>query len=171
LGIDTDAGFDAANNSSNIGLGIDFGSGDTLWGTALGRTLRQIDVDVGVSPFAGTTAGNFGADQGVPTSVTLVGVDPAAGLLAGVDIVTGPDQVQLYDISTGTPVLFDTEVLTTDNANANGVGAVAFGDGKLFVLDSNNGIHAYSVVQAIPEPGTLSLLGLGALALLVARRW
>lgn len=169
-GVDTDVGVNAADNSSDIGLGVDFGSGNTLWGTALGRSLRQVDLNVGTSPFSGTTIGNFGADQGVPTSVTLVGVDPSTGLLAGVDIVTGPDKVALYDISTGTPILLDTETLTTDTANANGVGAVAFGDGKLFVLDANNGIHAYSVVQAIPEPGTLALLGLGAFGLLLGRR-
>ncbi|MBK9140458.1 MAG: DUF4623 domain-containing protein [Verrucomicrobia bacterium] len=161
LPIDTDAG------DGDIGLGVAFGSGNTFWGTALGRTLRHIDVNVGVSPFAGTSVGNFGAADGVPTSVTIIGVDVANGWLAGIDLIAGPDKVHLFDISGGTPVLLDTETLPVDNANINGVGSVAFGGGKLFVLDTNNGLHAY---QVIPEPGTYALLGLGLGALWLLRR-
>lgn len=157
-GIATDAGFSASDNSSNIGLGVAFGEGNTFWGTALGRSLKHISVDVGVSPFSGTTIGNFGDAEGVSPSITLIGVDTSLGLLAGVELVTGADKVHLFDISSGTPVLLDTKTLTVDNANVNGVGAVAFGDGKLFVLDCNNGIHAY---QLVPEPSTYALIGLG----------
>jgi hypothetical protein len=43
-------------------------------------------------------------------------------------------------------------------------------DGSMvFVVAPNNGVQAYRVVN-IPEPGTLSLLGLGILALLAHRR-
>ncbi|MCX8107673.1 MAG: DUF4623 domain-containing protein [Verrucomicrobiae bacterium] len=161
-GIATDAGASASDNSSNIGLGIAFGQGNSFWGTALGRTLRHINVNTGVLPFSGTTVGNFTADNGVPTAITLIGVEPMLGLLAGVELVTGPDKVHLFDISSGTPVLLDSETLTVDNANANGVGSVAFGGNKLFVLDCNNGIHAY---QIVPEPSTIGLIGLGLAAL------
>jgi len=166
-GIATDAGASASDNSSNIGLGVAFGEGNTFWGTALGRSLRHIGVDVGVSPFAGTTVGNFTDAEGVPLNVTLIGVDTSLGLLAGVELVTGPDKVHLFDISSGTPVLLDTETLTVDNANLNGVGAVAFGGDKLFVLDCNNGVHAY---QLVPEPSTYVLIGLGVGALWLVRQ-
>lgn len=166
-GITTDAGFNASDGSSDIGLGVAFGAGNSFWGSALGRTLRHIDVDIGVSPFAGTTVGNFGVDEGVPTSVTMIGVDVGLNLVAGVDLVTGADKVHLFDVSSGTPVLIDTETITSDNANVNGVGAVAFGGGKLFVLDCNNGIHAYDLV---PEPSTYVMIGLGVGALWLARR-
>jgi hypothetical protein len=161
LPIDTDAG------DGDIGLGVALGSGNTFWGTALGRTLRHIDVNTGVSPFAGTTVGNFGAADGVPTSLTIIGVDVAHGWLAGIDLVAGPDKVHLFDIKGGTPVLLDTETLPVDNTNGNGVGSVAFGGGMLFVLDTNNGLHAF---QVIPEPSTYALLGFGLGALWWVRR-
>jgi hypothetical protein len=153
--------------AGDIGLGLDFGAGDTFWATAGGRTLRHIDVDTGGIPFAGTTVGNFGAAEGVPISVVFVGTDPANGLLGALDLAVGPDLLNLFDISTGTPALLDTEILTVDNANANGTGMIVFADDFLYLLDSNNGIHAF---QIVPEPGTWALVGLGGLVLLSIRR-
>ncbi len=34
----------------------------------------------------------------------------------------------------------------------------------------NNGLHGLEIVQVVPEPATLGLLGAGAMGLLVARR-
>jgi hypothetical protein len=45
--------------------------------------------------------------------------------------------------------LLDSEVLPADNANGNGVGSVDFGESILYVLDTNNGLAAFTV---IPEP-------------------
>jgi hypothetical protein len=69
---------------------------------------------------------------------------------------------QLYDIS-GSPLLLDSKLTAQgnpDNANANGTGALDFGRGTLFALDSNNGISAFSI-SVVPEPQTLALLALG----------
>jgi len=153
----------------DMGLGLAFGSGDSFWATASGRTLRQISVDSsGAPPFPGTTVGNFGEAEGVPLSINFVGTDPNAGFLGAVQLVDGPDLFHLFAINAwGTPVLMDTETLTANNANVNGTGSIAFGGGKAFVLDSNNGIHAYDV---IPEPATWALGLLGAFAFLGLRR-
>jgi hypothetical protein len=153
--------------AGDIGLGLTVGSGDTFWGTAGGRSLRHISVDATGVPLVGNTVGNFGATEGIPTSLTALGSDPAAGLLAGMDLLTGPDVLRLYDVSTGTPLLLDSETLPVDNANANGTGAIGFYGGNVYFLDSNNGLYAFAL---IPEPGTIALGVVGGLALLAYRR-
>lgn len=157
----------------DMGLGLAFGEGNTFWATASGRTLRQIAVDAsGAPPLPGTTVGNFGEAEGVPLSINFVGTAPddalLGGMLGALQVVDGADLFHLYAINAwGTPVLMDTETLTADNPNVNGTGSIAFGGGKAFVLDSNNGIHAYDV---IPEPATWALGLLGAFAFLGLRR-
>jgi hypothetical protein len=72
--------------------------------------------------------------------------------------------VRLYDIADpDNPVLLDTKNLTTALvANGNGTGDLKFGNGMLYVLNTNNGIQAFNV---IPEPASLALLtGMAAAA-------
>ena len=84
----------------------------------------------------------------------------AAGLQALGDQYVDPDN----------PVLLDTKNLTTAFvANGNGTGDLKFGNGMLYVLNTNNGIQAFNVV---PEPGAFLLLLLGGplLSMLFRRR-
>jgi hypothetical protein len=137
---------DAANGE--LGLGIAFGAGDTFWAKSSGTALRHIGFDlVGGT---GTTLETFGTGV-FPGAITTLGVDAAHNRLAGLSLET-PDNVRLYDIAdlgVG-PVWLDTEFLATDNANANGTGSLDFGGGKLFALDSNNGLAAYCLQNAPP---------------------
>jgi hypothetical protein len=158
--VQTDASGAAASNGP-FGLGAAFGAGDTFWGkSSSGTPLREVDFNLGTG--VGTTAQSIGD---LPSTLWVLGVDRVNGLLAGIDMTT-PDQVRLYDISDFAAVL-DSELLPSDNANLNGTGAVDFGGGMLFVLDSNNGLAAFGVV---PEPSTVALLITGAAALLFFRR-
>lgn len=43
-------------------------------------------------------------------------------------------------------------------------------EGNIFVYDSAKGLHQYQDTSIVPEPGTVALIGLGALALLFRRR-
>ena len=52
-----------------------------------------------------------------------------------------------------------------DLANANAVGSVDFGNGRVYALDANNGIIAFTVTQ-VPEPSTYALLLAGVMGLL-----
>src|SRR5690606_4341801 len=55
------------------------------------------------------------------------------------------DNVRLYDVSDLDigPLMRDQEAFTSQNANANGTAATAFGGHYLFAVDSNNGIKAF----------------------------
>jgi hypothetical protein len=136
---------DAPNG--DFGLGIAFGAGDTFWGKAGGTGLRYISYDA----FAGTGTTLQSYDTNVfPGAVTVLGVDPARNYLAGLSLET-PDNLRLYDIENlaNPPVWLDTEFFPTDNANANGTGAIVFGGDNIFTLDSNNGLMALAVKPRI----------------------
>jgi hypothetical protein len=147
-------------------LGVAFGPGDTVYGKQTGvGNLEYSTFDL-----AGTATRNAGAPFALTTTnETALDVDPTNTLLATVEFNTSI--VRLYDISNPavSPVLLDTETLIgTSNANANGSGAVAFGNGMLWVLNTNNGIQAFNVV--IPEPASLGIVAMAGAALLARRR-
>ena len=61
------------------------------------------------------------------------------------------DSVRLYrvlDAGTGTLELLDQEFYSTDNPNINGTGSATFAGGKLYTLNTNNGIIAFNVSLA-----------------------
>jgi hypothetical protein len=156
----------AAANNGPFGLGIAFGRGDTFWGKSSGGTpLREVSFDLATSSAVTImTAG----DPEVSNLIFNLGYDPATGLLAGIaNNGTVGQTLSLFDVSGPSPILLDTENFPTANANVNGTGAIDFGGGKLFALDSNNGLVAFDV---IPEPSEYVLLSLGLGALWCYRR-
>ncbi len=151
--------------AASMGLGVAFGNGNTFYGDATGTATIQVTYNVGTA--SGAVSATYGS--ALPTAVGPIGFDPANNLLAGVSLNATPnkDTLVLVDISTGAAVLQDTKTYPLDAANGNGVGSVEFANGKLYALDANNGIMAFSVV---PEPATVALLGIGAAALALASR-
>jgi hypothetical protein len=157
-------------------LGLDFVDANTLLGTqgsAVGNGLRYADLN---GNLLGTSTLSTASQRALGFS--LIG---GIGLLAAVDTVDG--RVRIYDASTpgsvGAPVLFGSALPFTHTANANASGAVAWGDAyydsndgkwksELYVLETNNGIQAYTI--SVPEPTSAALLGLGVSALIAFRR-
>lgn len=135
----------------DFGLGAVFGPGDTFYGKATGRTLRQVSFDLASG--TGTSLHNYTA---FPGPVGPIGWDPVNNFLAGVTF-ENPDNIRLYDLADPeTPTLIDQEFCPADNANINGTGAADFGGGLLFTLNSNNGIAVFTVKKPTPaEPPTL----------------
>ncbi len=140
--------------AGGLGLGLAFGEGNTVWGTAGGQPLVHASFD----PASGTASlvRSYPAAQ-IPNNVVHVALNPAEKLLAAVALET-PDNVQAYDLADlENPVLLDQELILTDKANPNGTGSADFGGGRLYVLNSNNGVLAYTVTKSVPAgPATVA---------------
>jgi hypothetical protein len=152
----------------NFGLGVAFGEGDSFWGKAAGASLRHVAFDL--SAGTGTTLQDFPAASFQGTWGPI-GVDLADNLLAAVSLDT-PDNLQLYDLTdlSKPPVMLHQELFPTDNANLDGAGQVDFGGGRVYALDSNNGLVAYELMKAA-QPPTLSepkLLAAGEFSITLA---
>ncbi|HWB05160.1 MAG TPA: immunoglobulin domain-containing protein [Verrucomicrobiales bacterium] len=138
--------------NSAFGLGIAFGSGNTVWGKTGGGSLYLVSYDLAAG--TGTVLANYGATV-VPGTVGPIGVDAASGFLAAVQN-DNSDNVHLYripvpfpDPAPATLELLDQEFYTTDNANANGTGSVSAGGGKVFALNTNNGLVCYTTLPPV----------------------
>jgi hypothetical protein len=124
-------------NNGNFGFGLAWGEGDTIWAKGAGAApLRLIQLN---PDFTGTILHTFAAH---PT-LRALGYDPARRFLAAVSL-ENPDNLRLFDAfnpSVGLPNI-DTDFFPRDNPNGNGTGAIAFGNNRVYALDSNNGIIA-----------------------------
>ncbi len=164
----------AGTTDGDFRLGISFTDAGHVIGTQGGGLLRYAQTD---GTLLGT--GTFSTLSQRPVGFTTIG---GVSLIAAVDTVDG--QVRIYDgsnpLSLGSPVLFGSALPFAHTANANASGAVAWGDAyydtndgkwksELYVLETNNGIQAYTI--AVPEPASAAMLGVGLAALVGMRRW
>jgi hypothetical protein len=155
--------------SGGLTRSVDFGSGNEIWVTTSSQPVRVLTLDINAGT-AVTTRSYTGTT--IPTSVSILGIDDNADFLGAINMNSTPthDAVILYPILGGTPVAHATNSIAADNSNSNASGEVDFGNGRMYVLDSNNGLTTYTI--AVPEPTTFALgaLGLGALALAARRK-
>ena len=131
--------------AGNFGLGIAWGADDTFWGKANGQTLRHVAL------ISNTLVGQILHTFNDFPGIGPIGVDVNENLLAGLAVET-PDNVRLLDISKqeqGLLSYLDTDFFATDNANANGTGALVFVGDRLYALDSNNGLVAFRIAPRL----------------------
>ncbi len=129
-------------SAGGFGLGVAFGPGNSVFGTASGSPIVHVAFDAVAS--SATLARTYVAAQ-IPTAVAHLAIDTTRSLLAGTALET-PDNLLLYSIADiDNPVLLDQELFPIDNPNVNGTGAIAFGGNRVFVLDSNQGLFAYTI--------------------------
>lgn len=140
--------------ASDSRLGLAWGSGDTFWIKQGSGGLRKLGLD----PVANTAT--------ILTNIALTGATVAPGWPLGVDLnrnlVAIIDPVghvlRVYDVlDPSNPIQQDTaKSFPTSVANGNGTGAVIFRDGKLFALESNNGILALALGETT-LPATVAI--------------
>jgi hypothetical protein len=136
-------------------LSIAFGPNNTVWGKSNtgGITVAALTFDGGS---AGATLLTTYDNSVIPTLGGALAVDGVNGFLA--HIHTGnSDNVRLYQLPLPFPdpppagfTWLDQEFYSTDNANDNNVGQLAFGSGRLFALNTNNGLAAYTIAGVEP---------------------
>ncbi len=155
--------------TGSLGFGITFGAGDTFWGTAGANTngplyQMQFNLTAGTATKLRTLASpNF------PGTITPIFYMPSSNLFAGITMVAGADIIRLYNFSNpDSPVLQDRKAFVTTNNNNTLSGALALGtNGVLYALDSDNGIMAFALTNAVSNdlPPSLFLNPAGTLVL------
>lgn len=120
--------------------GLAWGSGNTFWVKQGTGNLKELTLDLNANTATVTRNIAMAGVTGGPMDIDL-----SRNLLAIVD--ANNHKLRLFDISNPSlPVQLDT---TRDfphaNANGNFTGAAAVRDGKLFALETNNGLLAYSL--------------------------
>lgn len=121
-------------------LGLAFGPTNTFWAKSTSYRLRLVQYDL--ESLTGKVIETLDAANG---TMAPIGVDNANSLLAGIGIGENPQNLEFWDLAApDAPRLVDREFFPTSNPNGNGTGAVAFdvAGGRVFALDSNNGIVA-----------------------------
>ncbi len=139
-----------------MGIGLAFGTNDTFWAKSVDGNLLHLSFNAVAG--TATTLQNYSITN-FPGSVAPIGVLVASNLLVGINVTT-PDAVNLYSISNllAPPVLLSSTNTPTDIGNTLSMGAVAFGGGLIFTLDSNNGIVAYTLTPSSdPVPPSVVL--------------
>lgn len=140
--------------------GLAWGAGDSFWVKQAPTNytthvqpignLRKLSLDLVNSNAVTVNNVNLPGALGGPLDV-----DVSRNLLAIID--TTSHSLRLYDIfDPSNPIQQDTtRSFPTNGANAGWTGAVALRNGKLFALESNNGILAYSL-QETSLPATIT---------------
>jgi WD40 repeat protein len=134
-------------------LGLAFGAGNTFWAKSAGFNLRQVQF------YADGNAAVIGTYTNLTGAEAPLGVDVARNLVPVVAFGQSPQNLSLWDVSGGEPnaILADRELFGSNNVNANGVGAVVVDSagGRIFALDTNNGLIAlyYGAVLGITRQG------------------
>lgn len=167
------AGAGPSLNAGDFRLGVTFaGTANDVWGkqTGAGNNLELTSYVAGV----GTSLGNVALTSlgEAPMDYAVVGGIP---VLATIDI--NNSLVRVYDVTVPTtPVLLASATTTTGTlaGNVNGVGSVQFGPitgttAVLYAMSSNQGIQAMTL-NVIPEPTSLSMIGMSLAAIFAASR-
>ncbi len=150
-------------------LSIDFGAGNTVLAKQQGD-LRFITYNVGAGSGTLDASSTLVSGAGTPGPFALSPDGDALVALTYSGTAT-EQRVNLYGaLVPGSNNPLDFEALGSFNANANAAGAVDFNNSGdvVFVLATNNGLYAYTVV---PEPSTYALIvGFGLAAFAAYRR-
>lgn len=134
------------------GLGLAAGEGDTFWATSSGFPLVKVFYDLanGTNEIQLSLGGQTGFN---------IGVDSQNGLVADTGTQDTPSNLRLLDVFEQTieAVLIDQEFFGADNDNGNGTGTVAFDvtGGRIFALDTNNGLLALKYGPRLKQNGNV----------------
>lgn len=138
----------AGITSGDLQKGVAFGTNNTFYGKHTGSgNVRYLSFDLGAGGMGtATLITNFP----VATAIAGISIDTTNRILAGVQTSQSASghQVTAYDISTpGVSTLIGSVPLPTPNvATPNAVAGIDIGGGRIFAVDTANGIVAAQIV-------------------------
>jgi hypothetical protein len=136
--------------SGDLRWGLAWGAGNTFWVKQASGNLKQLTLNLPGNTASVTLSisGIVGGPLGVDVTRNLLAI-----VEAGTTTTTG-HKLRLYDISNpSAPIQVDTtRSFPASNANGNATGAVSIRNGKLFALETNNGILAYNLAAVYLPP-------------------
>ena len=131
---------------SSIGRSLQFGSANTFWQKRLGFALQLSSYNASAHTSSVlTNYFNLSADLGSSA------LDFSRSLLAGIDfkgsLTNTPDAVDLYDLANPSQPLLIAQYNfpTNAQANANFIGQAVFAGNRVWALDGNNGLMAFTI--------------------------
>jgi hypothetical protein len=129
---------------SPIGRSLQFGSTNTVWQKRSGLNLRLSSYDLTTHSSAGVRSIDL------PASLGPVALDFSRNIMAGIDFATNtsvPDTVALYDVSDiNNPMLIANYAFPANHkANDNLIGQVVVSGNRVWALDGNNGVAAFTI--------------------------
>lgn len=140
------------------GLGLFATATNEFYGKSTGHVLTRVRFDVNAQTH---TVAQINAGT---APVGAIAVDPTNQLLAGVVVSQTPQNLSLYDLAGATDTnaptrLIDQDWFPTSTANVNGTGQIDidFANGRIFALNSNNGLLAvrYGPVLRLEKRGNI----------------
>jgi hypothetical protein len=163
--INVGSGAGGAPASGDFLRTVAFAEGNTFLAKGNSGNLRKVSFDL-----AAGTASLDATSTGFLSALTGIDYDPTTKLLVGSTSGTTAGStatIRLYDMTDfAAGTLLDTVNYPTTNANTNVAGAAQFGNGRAYVLNTNNGIGAITV----PEPSCVVLLLSGGVLCLTRSR-
>jgi hypothetical protein len=142
----------------SIGRSLEFGTGDTIWQKRRSAPLIQSSFDVNAPPPRISPVVSIHTN--FPVNLGPVGLDLSRNLLAGINFstTTDPDKLALYDMSTPDDPLLLAQYnfpQTPRGNNQNFIGRVIFSGNRVFALDANNGMMAFTIASGPVTPPTI----------------
>jgi hypothetical protein len=131
-------------------VGMAWGDGAAFWGKNANEPLYLWDLNV-----SGQTAQMKRAYPDYPGDTFMnFSFSDDRRYLAGLKLQPGPDAVELYDVSNLSvePVLLDSATFATDNDHTVNYGNVIIATNRVFALNPNNGLMAFSITAPDPDP-------------------
>ena len=159
-------GFSQSYGSGSIGRSLQFGAGNTFWQKRNAARLQLSDYDLAMqSSNPVTNYANF------PNSLGPVAVDLSRDLLAGINFsgpidqaATVPDTLDLYDVSdfNNPLIIAKYDFPTNKRPNGNAIGQVVFAGNRVFAVDANNGVVAFTIIPPSGAAPTLTVTRSGS---------
>jgi hypothetical protein len=146
------------------GLGIAFGSGNTIWGKTYGGDLYEIQYDTNFIATA-TVLQDYKFGSQFPSADNGVAVDATHGILGSINLNDQNPDLQLYQLTgnSNAPVMFDQSFFSVYNPSANGnkLGVVSMKYPRVYAMDVDIGIIgvAYDVPTSTPPSITQQPVG------------